>query len=179
MLTEAKRSFLVDASPESVASSKVVKLNSRRHMTHAFQIKNLEMILSQGLVSGEFARRARLKNYQSYFGYPHNKRFVSFLQHFTPFNECDPAIIVKKTLEDENARGLAIVRRELLVPLRAAPRDFIGIGYNSACFAVDRDFRAKINTLIQRAVLLWEEKPQNAVPIYDLGNGEQLWPSLK
>lgn len=44
---------------------------------HVTRLQNLEMILKDGIVAGNFARKANLDFVSSFFGDSHNKKFVS------------------------------------------------------------------------------------------------------
>ncbi len=161
---------------ESVALSRVVDLERVDFLTHATWVRNLRDILSEGVLSGEGAAKKGKKDYRSFHGMPLNRAFVStFSKEKVPFPG-EVLVLIKTphdtfTLpEDETTKGRLKHTSEVFIK-DSNPHDHIGLGFYGQALV-----NLSFDKVLEIASQIWNVKPQNALPIYDLANKSLLWP---
>src|SRR3989338_829739 len=162
--------------PESVALSRVVDLERVDFLTHEKWVRNLRDILSEGVLSGESAAKKGKKDYQSVWGMPLNRAFVStFSKEKVPFPG-EVLVLIKTpqdvfTLpEDETTKGRLKHTDEVFIK-DSNPNDYVGLWfYGQALVNLSFD---KVLEIVRG---IWNVKPQSALPIYDPADKSLLWP---
>lgn len=160
---------------EAVAMSKVVDLASTPFVTHGTTYENLPKILREGVISGDFARRIGKKDYDSQWGSAHNAKFVSTAEGFITWGD-EVEVVIRKGPNFVLGPDLSPSTREILVRNRIAPREFLGL----AVSIPERrrpGYEERIEKSIEVAAIgVWRDRPQDAVPVYNLLNKSLVWP---
>jgi len=170
-------------SVEKAAMAKVRDLNSGNFVVHMASLGKIRDILKEGLVAGNFARRIGKENYQSLYGYAVNEKYVSTMGGSEKIIgrpiigwPGEVAVLIKGEAVAKEGQKHHF-NREWLIKNRAAPRDFIGLGFDIVQIN-DKDFEANFALLIEIAKRAWSTNPQNALPVYSFTSGGLLWPKV-
>lgn len=136
-------------------------------VTHSSTEQKLESILRRGVYSSDFAEKIKDEDYESVYGAPHNKRGVSVKGgDWIPWGAVSVIISSRRVRTEVSLPG---VSGEKLIPIRSAPRWFIGIGL------YDPTPRT-LKVVLETAQKVWDEKPENALPIYNVRDNSLIWP---
>lgn len=161
---------------KTAAMRKVRDLDETTFVTHGTYLAKIEDILREGVIAEDFARRIGNEKYQSNWGYDVNKKFISTMMgggKILPWSG-DVAVLIA-------GANLAIPGQshfygsEWLIKNRAAPRKFIGLGFDIEILRRP-DFGAKFEEIKRIALDVWSKNPENSLPIYDLTTRRLLWP---
>ncbi len=151
------------SSPEVYAPyaiEKVADVFDDSVIAHFTKFNKIRKIFRHGLLSQEFASRARvpIEKHRTKWD-----RWVYFTNSYRDHgNESDVVFLMRKPDDSIHLGGTQVI-----VMNRVAPRDLIGV-------AVSPD---KIQDVL-RFANLWGSEKGNALPIYDLGTGGLLWPRM-
>lgn len=173
---------------EEIAMGKVIDPFSEPWpFYHITDVDRLESILRNGLVSADFAARARIPNYVSDYGSSWNRRFISLyegsLSDFSTPSDQVVAVIVRPTdqaiMATEKLRKLTdfhfSVRDEALVKYRISPKEIMGISLGEDFTTGGRSISLQ-NSRIERILEIMNSlDPKLAVPIFTAGQ-RLIWP---
>lgn len=162
----------IEAQPrsiEDIAMSKIIDLDEtpRTFASHSFYRDVLEKILKTGAYTQEFADRIRDEEYIKHFRTKYNYRYLSSLQGRRILWAPRQAAVIFDAQKAADIDEEVGIPGEKLIHRRVSPRDFLGLVLVPEIFS----------SLLPLALEIWQNKPQNALPIYDARSMDLLWPT--
>lgn len=171
---------------KELASRKICNPFSKPYLLwHITSLDNLKDILTEGLISENYAKKIGKKNYKRNFNSTWNSDFVSLMSNTSPRKATSPdiAILINPKIEVKIAQGINTdkdknrpISKEVLVKDMVKPEDFMGLVIGEVGYSFELEKYVKptpldVNKLID---VIKSIDPLFSLPIYF--KGKLVWP---